>query len=94
MKTTGVSCIPKFELLFFWDTLIIIIIVVIITTYRKGYRKKEQSVLPLVFLKRHTQMRHDFECLEGCSLLTFTIDNQHFVTTLNVLFQSSDLEID
>ena len=65
-----------------------------LTTYRKGYRKKEQSVLPLVFLKRHTQMRHDFEWLEGCSLLTFTIENQHFVTTLNVLFQSSDLEID
>ena len=39
-------------------------------------------------------MRHDFEWLEGCSLLTFKIENQHLVTKLNVLFQSSDLEID
>ena len=39
-------------------------------------------------------MRHDFELMEGCSLLTFKIKNQHLVTKLNVLLQISDLEID
>ena len=54
----------------------------------------EHSVLSLVSPKRHTQMRHDSELMEGCSLLTFKIENQHLVTKLNVLLQSSDLEID
>ena len=54
MKTTGVSCIPKFELLFFWDTLIIIIIVVIIINWQHIERdtgKKNNQYFHLYFLK-------------------------------------------